>query len=222
MTFGRWLLVHSFSIFLVVLLVAGYVYREELRLQEAYHQLLNLSPQPTQETAGKSSSGSRSQVEPAAQAPEVATTPVARPSPAAEPQATLETGHSTLPESVNQTARNLPLVVSPTIESEVIELDGLLIEARGAFWDKRFDQAIQSYQALLQQQPTNPDLFGELGNVYYAMNDYQRAAEHYFEAASLLIQSGEVSRARQLIAPVTAMDRELGERLSSRLRRTVN
>jgi len=48
MTFGRWLLIHSFSIFLVSLLVLGYLYREELQLEQAYQQLLNLDP-PTED-----------------------------------------------------------------------------------------------------------------------------------------------------------------------------
>lgn len=42
MTFGRWLLIHSFSIFLVGVLIFGYLYRDELQLEQAYQQLLNL------------------------------------------------------------------------------------------------------------------------------------------------------------------------------------
>jgi tetratricopeptide (TPR) repeat protein len=220
MTFGRWLLVHSFSIFLVTLLVVGYVYREELRLQQAYQQLLGLGPEaslvdagdgrnakpvPTMTDLGSAEGLSRSQV------PEVVK-PVDPP--------TEEASQRQAPKH----QEILPLLTEPrpTIEREVIELDGLLIKARREYWKKQFNTSIESYRQLIEQQPHNADLRGELGNVFYAMNDYTAAANHYYEAADLLIKQGKINRARQLLAPITAMQRQLGDRLESRLKHPQN
>jgi tetratricopeptide (TPR) repeat protein len=94
----------------------------------------------------------------------------------------------------------------------------LLMSARQAYWNRDYRTSIDRYRQLLNQQPQNPDFNGELGNVYYAMNDYSRAAQQYYRAALLLLDQDQVEAARQLISPITAMDRALDDRLQSRFR----
>jgi len=107
----------------------------------------------------------------------------------------------------------LPGGAKPTIIDETIEQDDLLHNARQAYWDKNYQQSIRLYQKLVEREPDNADFSGELGNVYYAMNDYSHASRMYYRAARLLLSQGRHDAARQLLSPVTAMDRERGDRL---------
>ena len=47
MSFGRWLLIHSFSIFLVTVFILAYIYRTELQLEQVYNQVLNIDSKST-------------------------------------------------------------------------------------------------------------------------------------------------------------------------------
>ena len=205
MTFGRWLLIHSFSIFLVGSLVLGYFYREELRLEDAYHQLLSIKPEPSMLTGDEQQDvvASTETIPPSAAD---ATTP----SGAEEPAVIAEQAAPVAEIQPNFEAQ-------PTVSTQIVEQDELLLRARKAFWDKNFSGAIEDYQALIAREPNNPDMHGELGNVYYTLNDYPNASNHYYRAAELLIQRGQVNHARQLVAPITAMQRDMGERLQERL-----
>ncbi len=205
MTFGRWLLVHSFSIFLVGSLVLGYFYREELRLEDAYHQLLSIKPEPSMLT-GDEKPGAVENAE--IITPSTADTTL---TPGAEDPAVVA-------EQAAPAAAIRPnLEAQPTVSTQIVEQDELLLRARRAFWDKNFNGAIEDYQALIEREPNNPDMHGELGNVYYTLNDYPNASTHYYRAAELLIQRGQLNHARQLVAPITAMQRDMGERLQERL-----
>jgi tetratricopeptide (TPR) repeat protein len=112
------------------------------------------------------------------------------------------------------------LVAVPTLKQpEPLNspLDGDLVRARKAYWANDYARAIDEYQRLIKRHPQNPDYLGELGNIYYTLNNDQRAAELYFEAAMLFLQQNNEQHARSLLAPITALNRELGERLQQRL-----
>jgi len=70
---------------------------------------------------------------------------------------------------------------------------------------------------LINRDPENPDYYGELGNVYYAMNDNNNASELYFRTAQLLLHQGQRDAAAQLLSPLNAMNRELGDKLKRSL-----
>lgn len=189
MTFGRWLLIHSFSIFLVILFFVGYLYRDELQLEQAYQQLLNLEPKKL--TAKDSNVPEDQSMQP----------------------------EKAAPGSVQEISP-VPLIEStPTLSKTIIQQDDLLFKARKAYWNKDYQDAINLYQQLIQDDNRNPDYRGELGNIYYALNDYPNASRQYYQAALILIDINQIERARHLVSPVTAMNRDLGNQLKRRLLR---
>lgn len=200
MTFGRWLLIHSFSIFLLILFFLGYIYRDELKLVQAYEQLLNLDDKPLK--IGKSESTDET-IEVQEKSAQQSTSAITE-KPEAEISMTEE-----LPPAIS-------LESKPTLTKPVFAQDEGLLKARKAYWDKDYQNAIRYYQQLINNNRSNPDYVGELGNIYYALNDYENAARQYFQAAMLLIDQGKYEQARLLVSPVTAMNRDLGEELKSR------
>ncbi len=201
MTFGRWLLIHSFSIFLVTLLILGYIYREELKLEQAYQQLLNLEPEKVTITS-VSPDQTKKPMEPEPPA-KTTTEKIDKTTELSEPAKTIDP---------------LPEISSvPTVSEPVIQQDQRLLMARKAYWDKNYQQAIRYYQLLIQENPRNPDYFGELGNIYYALNDDQNASKAYYQAAMILLEQNQNKRAAILLSPITAMDRSLGDKLRQKL-----
>ncbi len=199
MTFGRWLLIHSFSIFLVSLMILGYYFREELQLEQAYQQLLNLDDKTLSRT-----------VEPEKDQ----TQPAKNESVESQPESIVSREQQT---SVSDQKEVVFIESQPTVSEVIIEQDELLFQARKAYWDKDYQKAIASYQQLIQKEKDNADYLGELGNIYYALNDFPNAARHYYQAAMALIKNNQYEHARQLVSPVTAMNRELGEELKRKL-----
>lgn len=204
MTFGRWLLVHSFSIFLVSLVILGYIYREPLQLEQAYQQLLQ---QPIKLQRNLSPETKRNQPQ---STPDVVVKPAVE---IATPEQKInQRGSSAEDKTVED------LESSPTVSSTIIEIDELLLKARKAYWEKDYPMAIQYYQQLINDDERNPDLIGELGNIYYSLNDYENAAIHFYQAATILISQGKREQARTLVSPISAMNRGLGDQLKRQIR----
>ena len=209
MSFARWLLVHSFSIFIVTMFLLGYIYREELQLQQVYQQLLgqveNVAeniPQMQQESA------------PQVVEAEPVTALVKPPEPAPQPANIAEPVAK--PPVLDDAAMEY-LQSKPTVSRSAIELDDLMFKARKAYWDKDYETAIFFYQQLIQDDGDNPDYIGELGNIYYSINDFDNAAEHYYQAAIILIARNDYQQASLLLSPINAMNRKLGDQLRQKL-----
>jgi len=64
----------------------------------------------------------------------------------------------------------------------------LLYQARKAYWVKDFKKAQKLYFKLVKQLPDNPDIQGELGNLFYFDRKLESAIKHYVLAAKLLIK----------------------------------
>lgn len=202
MTFGRWLLIHSFSIFLVGLMLFGYIYRHELRLEQVYQQLLKLEPQENTTTQSITASEGKTKEKIPAK-PDTANS-----------AAVLQ---QSSPQNDQKLASTLPLTSIPTVSKEIIQQDDRLMSARKAYWDKNYNDAIHLYQQLVKEHNDNPDYLGELGNIYYAINDYQNATRAYYRAALLLLEQKKPEKAQALISPITAMDRDLGNQLKEKI-----
>jgi tetratricopeptide (TPR) repeat protein len=199
MSFGRWLLIHSFSISLVGLLVLGYLYREELQLERAYQQLLNLDP-PTEDVIKSLALDKKTQQQAKPKKSDEIHKPIVKPDKVIESDEVSE-----------------PVQVTSTIKHTEVQQDDLLFDARQAFWAKDYQTAIDRYQQLINRDSENPDYYGELGNVYYALNDSNKASELYFRTAQLLLHQGQRDAAAQLLPPLNAMNRELGDKLKRSL-----
>ena len=230
MTFGRWLLVNSFSIFLVTLFVLGYFYREDLQLEQAYQQLLKIDTQQVALTAKESVTQPQKPVQEKAiiEKPNKVTV-----TEDAQPGSTIL---STLDAKPEHQEKNLNFAVkladdlipvqasisgpAPAVpdmdKRDVVNAatqDEMLQQARQAYWNKEYTLSIEIYSSLIGQNSENPDYRGELGNIYYAMNDYPNASDLFYQAAQLLISQNQTERAQLLVSPITAMNRELGSQL---------
>lgn len=71
-------------------------------------------------------------------------------------------------------------------------------DARRAFWDGRLSDAEAIYLQLLEIDSDDPDLFGELGNLYLAQGKDREAADAYYEAGVWLLQRGDRTRAGEI------------------------
>jgi tetratricopeptide (TPR) repeat protein len=75
----------------------------------------------------------------------------------------------------------------------------LLAAAREAYWLRDYATAEQNYQAMIEQDPDNPDGYGELGNMYFSQGKWDLAAGSYFEAGKRLADEGLLDEAGQLV-----------------------
>lgn len=81
------------------------------------------------------------------------------------------------------------------------------ITARKSFYLRNYKLSEESYRKVIASTEDNFDAYGELGNVYFNQGKKAQAAEAYFEAASILVRKGQVSRARSLIGLLRHLDR---------------
>jgi len=218
MTLGRWLLIHSLSISIVVMLGVGYLFKQELKLSEAYNQLLQIDSSTlvivkdisnkeiegatdtkVQQTSNKTVDIRKSSIAVVANEKEVKPSIVE----------VNEPNSSTLPvEDVISFSNNTQHVENKSqIEETATDY---LLQAREAYWDKDYQYAIQLYSKEIIKNPNSADLYGELGNIYYSLNNYDIASVHYLKAGELFIQNQDEIRAKQVydilmsIAPARA------------------
>jgi hypothetical protein len=103
--------------------------------------------------------------------------------------------------------------------SDVVEpgLDARLRSARQAFWDGDTAAAAERYRAAARAFPSEPDAFGELGNVYYQLGRMDEAFDAYADAARLLMDRGDRSAVDGLIRALEEADSPRTGRLRLRL-----
>ncbi len=91
----------------------------------------------------------------------------------------------------------------------------LLNRARQAFWEQDYRAAVEAYRQLLTEQAGDPGLWGELGNVYYALRDTNRAAQAYARAATGFREQGKWEEAERLLEVVRGLDATLAAQLEA-------
>ena len=239
MSFGRWLLIHSFSIFLVAVFLLGYLYREQLQLEQVYRQILKApahdESQPLARKPPRIVSAGQAEADSAPAKPGTLKQAAAEPDAGQERQvarqeaapragsdarqaAAGDSSAAVAPRQPNEASPATALTSRPTVSSTVIEQSELLYQARKAYWDKDYDKAITHYHQLIEEDRDNADYPGESGNIYYSLNDFDNAAQQFYRAAMILIDQGRRDQASSLLSPVKAMNRDLGDRLRQRLR----
>jgi hypothetical protein len=80
------------------------------------------------------------------------------------------------------------------------------ITAREAFYQRNYELSEKSYHEVIDSTKNNFDAYGELGNVYFNQGKNKQAADAYFEAAAILINKGQVRRARSLMGLLRHLD----------------
>ena len=92
-----------------------------------------------------------------------------------------------------------------------------LNNARQAYWQRDYSQSIESYQQALDLRPDNPDIHGELGNVYYSQGEWEKAGESYYQAAVRLIEKNRPDRAHNLLSVISGLKKERATELQQQL-----
>ena len=217
MTFGRWLLVHSLSISILLMLGVGYMFKNELKLNEAYRQLLkidadtiSLSSKENNEDDQNSKDSKKTVRElEESKATKENTLSFKAPIEQKDPAVSTLSMNDTDKEEAKITAKlsypketELNTIISESIEpskvEEVTESENHLLSARQAYWNKDYQSAIDFYSKAMTNSPNSSDLYGELGNLYYGLKDYDLASSNYLEAGSLMIKNNEDNRAKQI------------------------
>ncbi len=217
MSFGRWMLTHSLSLFLVAMLLAAWFWREELELERAWAQLRQVGSDMEQvgtqsrpEQKAPIASASVEQARPA----DAEATRRNQDSPESDRQPAAAADKGTAPNAAGQAAPR-----ESVADGKPPSAPELLQAARKAFWSRDFQRSIEMYRGLIDAEPDNPDYPGELGNVYYNLNRFDRAAELFHRAGLLLVERGDRARARQLLPALMSLDRNLGQSLQQALQR---
>ncbi len=81
------------------------------------------------------------------------------------------------------------------------------ISARKYFYQRNYELSEQSYQQVIENTKNNFDAYGELGNVYFNQGKNEQAASAYFEAAAILVNKGQIYRARSLMGLLRHLDK---------------
>jgi tetratricopeptide (TPR) repeat protein len=89
--------------------------------------------------------------------------------------------------------------------------------ARAAFARGDLQGAVSDYRAVLSETPDDPDILGELGNVYFASGQTVEAAEAFHAAALAMIEAGKDDQARALIPTIRNLAPALADDLAARL-----
>jgi len=72
-------------------------------------------------------------------------------------------------------------------------------EARRAYWNGDLAKTETLYKAMADANPTNVDVLGELGNLYFSQRRFDEAGIYYHLAAKQLIIQGNTQQAMALI-----------------------
>ncbi len=93
----------------------------------------------------------------------------------------------------------------------------LLYAARRAAWSGEFDSAVESYRALIELQPENYNVHGELGDLYLRTGEVDKALDAYEQAALLLKKANRTSMAWSVLNYVGRISAERGDALRDKL-----
>ncbi len=113
----------------------------------------------------------------------------------------------TMPQPVYQPAQMMPAQTNLEI-------------ARTALYEGNLDVAKQAYQAELTRT-NDPDLHGELGNVYFAQQNWQDAAIEYAAAVEGLSAQGRFLQAQYVLGFLMQINPDMGQKAMMNLRATM-
>ena len=90
---------------------------------------------------------------------------------------------------------------------------GQINAARRAAWEGRLADAVAHYRAAARLQPDHHVVWGEMGNVLWAMRRWSEAAYALEGAATLLVRAGEFRAASELVPAVGRIDPDAAYRI---------
>ena len=107
-------------------------------------------------------------------------------------------------------------VVSREVPSE--NARKILIKARQMFWNGNAQGSEKLYLDLMAISGDDPDVYGELGNVYYAQGKWKQAGKSYYEAAIRLLELKKNDQVSYLLRVIQGLDSESANKLRDRLK----
>ena len=119
---------------------------------------------------------------------------------------------STEPKEHTEEAAGTPAAQRQTVQA-------IWVDARTAFWNRDLAVAELKYHSLSAKLPDNPDVMGELGNVFYVQGKHKQTIEAYYRAAELLIDEGRSSRVNIILDLIYELEPEKANTLRARMAR---
>ena len=89
--------------------------------------------------------------------------------------------------------------------------------ARQTYWRGDALGAEKLYLKLADVEDDNPDIYGELGNVYYAQGKWDAAGKAYYEAAIRLLALNRNNQVNYLLRVIQGLDSDSAEKLKQKI-----
>jgi len=93
-----------------------------------------------------------------------------------------------------------------------------LERARAYFWHWDLQAALKAYQNLAESYPRRPQVWGELGNLYFNIGQAPAAVNAYAHATELLIEQGDATRILAMLTMMYRLDAKRARQFEMRLR----
>ena len=93
----------------------------------------------------------------------------------------------------------------------------MLVMARQSFWSGNTQVSEKFYLDLTRLEDGDPDIYGELGNVYYAQGKWKQAGQAYYEAAVRLLALQQANQVSYLLRVIQGLDMESAEKLRHKI-----
>ena len=90
--------------------------------------------------------------------------------------------------------------------------------ARDAYWRRDMEKAASLYAALAAAHPDQADVLGEMGNVYLAVGNRDKAAEAYLAAGEALVKANRSHEAGKALMALGQLDRQKADALQKTIR----
>jgi len=97
------------------------------------------------------------------------------------------------------------------------DVDAPLQQARNAYWAGDMDGAVAAYQQAAASHPDDPDIHGELGNIYFAQGNWEPAAAAYLAAGQALLDRGDRAAAEHLVVVLQGLNQAHARSLADAL-----
>jgi tetratricopeptide (TPR) repeat protein len=86
-----------------------------------------------------------------------------------------------------------------------------------AYWSGDIQSAEKLYLYLANIEDRNPDVYGELGNVYYAQGEWKQAGQAYYEAAVRLLAINKGDQVNYLLQLIQGLDSDSAQLLRQKI-----
>ncbi|MFK5892753.1 MAG: hypothetical protein QM504_06000 [Pseudomonadota bacterium] len=103
------------------------------------------------------------------------------------------------------------------VTNSTIDIQKMINTARQTYWSGDMQNAEKMYLHLAGMEDANPDIYGELGNVYYSQGKWKESGKAYYEAAVRLIALNKNKQIPYLMRVIQGLDAESAEKLKQKI-----